>query len=118
MQRYSQLALAFVLASACSDSSEDAASSGSEFGCREPMDETFCTQFLVFDETDLDAAKESCALGDVREVIGGCPTADVAGCCVLDTAQYTAHQCYYPPSTTEDVQEQCMMLGQDFVSAP
>jgi hypothetical protein len=111
MQRSSQLLVIALASAACSDSN-------AELGCRDPMDETFCTQYLVVDEGDLDAIKESCALGGIREVIDSCPTADVAGCCVLETAQYTAHQCYYAPSTTEQVQDQCVTLGQDFVASP
>jgi hypothetical protein len=51
-------------------------------------------------------------------VIDSCPSDDVAGCCVVETAQYVAHQCYYSPNTTETVQQQCTDLGQAFVDEP
>jgi hypothetical protein len=113
-----QLLVIALACAACSHSNADDTGSSAELGCRDPMDETFCTQYLVKDEGNLDATKESCALGGIKEVIDSCPTADVAGCCVLETAQYTAHQCYYAPSTTEEVRDQCTMLGQDFVAGP
>jgi hypothetical protein len=119
MTRLAPVGLVLMLASsACSDSSADDAASGTEIGCRDPMDDSFCTQYIVIDEGDLDGVKESCALGGIQEVIDSCPSKDVAGCCVLETAQYTAHQCYYPPSTPASVQDQCTTLGQGFVASP
>ncbi len=105
------LAFAPLALAGCSSAAE------AEFGCRSPGAADYCTQYLVFESANLNGTKESCALGG-QEVIASCPTDGIVGCCVLETSLYAAHQCYYAPTTTEQVQDQCAALGQDFVSGP